>query len=136
MKYVLPYAVALMILLVLDVAWIGLIGHSFYAGRIGSLMFDRPILGYVALFYLLYASGIVYFAVSSGLKSRSLIQAAANGGLFGFFCYMTYDLTNLSTLKGYEGLIAVVDIFWGAISGAIVAGATVAIVNLIRRKPA
>lgn len=38
--------------------------------------------------------------------------------LFGFFAYLTYDLTNLATLKGWPANIAVVDILWGTFLSA------------------
>ena len=42
--------------------------------------------------------------------------------LFGFLAYVTYELTNLATLKGWSAQIAMMDIAWGAaLSG--VAGA-------------
>jgi uncharacterized membrane protein len=35
------------------------------------------------------------------------------GALFGFVTYATYDLTNLSTLKGFPVKLVVVDMAWG-----------------------
>ena len=37
------------------------------------------------------------------------------GGLFGFFCYATYDLTNLATLKGWPVKMVAIDIVWGTV---------------------
>ncbi len=71
--------------------------------------------------------GLVYFAVSVGMATGSWSAAALNGALFGFFAYLTYNATNLSTLKGYSAAVAVVDTTWGTALGAIVAGATVMI---------
>ena len=47
------------------------------------------------------------------------------------FAYVTYDATNLAVLKGYDGLVAVVDVAWGTLLSAVVAGATVAILRLL-----
>jgi hypothetical protein len=49
--------------------------------------------------------------------------------LFGFFCYLTYDATNLAVLKGYDTTIAIVDTIWGAVLGGIVSGLSVTLVN-------
>ena len=53
--------------------------------------------------------------------------------LFGFFAYLTYNATNLSVMKGYDALVAVVDTGWGTLVGAGVAGATVAIMLALGR---
>ena len=35
------------------------------------------------------------------------------GALLGFFCYMTYDLTNYATLKVWSLKVTVLDMIWG-----------------------
>jgi uncharacterized membrane protein len=38
--------------------------------------------------------------------------------MFGFFCYATYDLTNLATINGFPIRVALIDMAWGvALSG-------------------
>ena len=37
----------------------------------------------------------------------------AAGALLGFFCYMTYDLTNYATLKVWSTKVTILDIIWG-----------------------
>ena len=72
-------------------------------------MLDRPRWGVAAIFYLLYVAGLVYFAISQGWQAGSWQTAALNGALLGFFCYLTYNATNLSVMKGYDGVVAVLD---------------------------
>ena len=43
--------------------------------------------------------GIQIFAVAPAIEVGRWQVAAQWGALFGFFCYMTYDLTNQATLK-------------------------------------
>ena len=57
------------------------------------------------------------------LAEGSLGSAVLHGALFGFFCYATYDLTNLATLKGWTLPMALVDIGWGTVVTAIAAAA-------------
>ena len=64
---------------------------------------------------MISAVGIIFFAVNPVLKAESLMTAALYGALFGFFCYATYDLTNLATLTGYTVTVAVVDMAWGTL---------------------
>ena len=57
------------------------------------------------------------------LKSESLGEAALSGALFGFFTYMTYDLTNQATLRNWTSQLTLIDIGWGTLLGAISATA-------------
>jgi uncharacterized membrane protein len=73
-------------------------------------------------FYLVYIAGIIFFAVRPALASNTLRDAALLGGLFGFFTYATYDLTNMATIKGWPLKIVVIDILWGTCLCMLVAG--------------
>ena len=127
MKYLYAYGIGLILFLVLDAIWLGVVARSFYAGRMGDLLLDQPRWGVATIFYAVYVIGIVYFAILAGLAAQSVGTAAINGALFGFFTYLTYNATNLSVLKGYDPVVAVVDTSWGTAVGAIVASGTVAI---------
>ncbi len=129
MKYASAYGIALVIFLVMDAVWLGIVARGFYMARIGDLILDQPRWGVAAVFYAIYIVGLVYFAISVGMAERSWQTAAFNGALFGFFAYLTYNGTNLAVLRGYDGVVAVVDTLWGASVGAIVAGGTVAILS-------
>jgi uncharacterized membrane protein len=126
MRYPVAYLVALAVFLVLDALWLGIVARGFYMGRIGDLILDSPRWGVAAVFYALYVAGLIYFAVSTGMETGSAATAGLNGALFGFFAYLTYNATNLATLKGYDVTVAVVDTIWGAALGAAVSWSTVA----------
>jgi uncharacterized membrane protein len=55
-------------------------------------------------------------------------MAAAYGALFGFMGYMTYDLTNLATLRDWPLGLSLIDTAWGcfATGAAATAGKLVA----------
>lgn len=72
-------------------------------------------------FYLIFIGGILYFAVLPALAQGSLRQALLNGALFGFFTYMTYELTNLATLPNWPLKVVIVDTAWGVALCASVA---------------
>jgi uncharacterized membrane protein len=129
MKYATAYGVALVIFLAIDALWLGLVAKSFYMERMGDLMADQPRWGVAVVFYAVYVIGLVYFAISIGMESGDWRGAALNGALLGFFCYLTYDATNLAVLKGYDPVVAVVDTVWGAVISGFTSGATVAILN-------
>jgi uncharacterized membrane protein len=121
------YGLALVVMLPLDIVWLSTVGTGFYRDQIGALLLDQPRLVPAAAFYLLYGAGVVLFAVSPAVASGSALQAALWGALFGFFAYMTYDLSNLATLRGFTTAFALVDIAWGTVMTAVVAGVTLAV---------
>lgn len=129
MKYATAYGVALVIFLIMDALWLGVVARGFYTSRMGELLLDQPRWGVAAIFYALYIVGLVYFAVVPGMASGSWVTGAFNGALFGFFAYLTYNATNLSVLRGYDPVVAVVDTSWGTIMGAVVAGGATLAVN-------
>ena len=43
--------------------------------------------------------------------------------MFGFFTYMTYDLTNQATLRNWTTQLTLIDAGWGTVLGAIAAAA-------------
>lgn len=125
------YLIALPIFFVFDILWIGLIAKSFYAKQIGFIMkanFNIPV---AIIFYLLFIVGLVIFAISPAVEKKSLISAIIMGGLFGFFTYATYDLTNLATLKNWPLMVTVVDIIWGMVLAASVSTITFLIATKI-----
>jgi uncharacterized membrane protein len=131
MRYAAAYGIALAILLVLDGVWLSVVARNVYIPRIGAMMLDQPRWGVAAIFYLFYAGGLVYLAIIPGLQDASWHTAALNGGVLDFVAYLTYNATNLSIMRGYDGMIAVLDTAWGTAVSAAVAAATVAIVDAL-----
>jgi len=115
MQYLAAYVVTAIIFLFIDFLWLGHIAKTFYFSRLGELLLDKPNLGVAAVFYAVYVIGIVIFAVGPALQSGSWKTALLYGALFGFFCYATYDMTNLATLKGWPVTVAIVDTIWGTV---------------------
>jgi len=131
--YVLPYAIALALFLALDFLWIGVIARGLYFSRLGEMLLDSPRWGVAVAFYVLYVGGLVYFALAGGMNSGDWSRAALNGALFGFFTYLTYNSTNLSVMKGYDPLVAIVDTAWGTFMGAAVTTVTLWLLSLLGR---
>ena len=123
MKLVISYLLTTVVFFIIDIAWIGGFAKKFYWGNMGSLLKDD--INWVAalIFYLLYIVGIFVFAILPAIKAESLQHAVVYGALFGFFCYATYDLTNLATMKGFPMKVAIVDMIWGVILTGSVATA-------------
>ena len=118
-KYFTAYAATLVVMVALDMIWLGAVAKSFYQQGIGHLMAERPNIPVAVLFYAVYALGLVVFAVAPGGSTAGWSKTLALGALFGFFAYATYDLTNLATLKNWPAGVALLDIAWGSLVSAV-----------------
>ncbi len=127
MSMILAYVATLAILVAVDLVWLGAIAKSFYRRQLGTLLKERLSLPAILAFYAIYAAGIVVFAVRPALVTGAWAHAARDGALLGFFCYATYDLTNLATLRGWPAMLTIVDMAWGTFLSALTAAAAFAI---------
>lgn len=121
--YLFAWTGALLAMLVLDGIWLGILMGGTYRDWLGGMMLDQPRLIPAALFYLLYATGLVVFAIAPALRSARRRDAVLLGGALGLVAYGTYDLSNLATLSGWPVVLTVVDVAWGAFVSALAAGA-------------
>ncbi|MCK9342660.1 MAG: DUF2177 family protein [Massilibacteroides sp.] len=101
-------------------AWLGLIAKNLYAKYLGNFLTDKINWTAAFIFYLIYVVGVSIFAIYPSLNKNSALSAALMGGLFGFFAYTTYDLTNLATLKNWPLPLVFIDIAWGTVLTATV----------------
>jgi uncharacterized membrane protein len=93
-----------------------------YQSEMGDLMAGEPNLVAGIAFYVLYAIGICIFVLVPALSKQSWFDAVLYGALFGFFCYMTYDLTNLAVIRNFPIQLAFIDMAWGTFVTATVSG--------------
>ncbi len=128
---VVSYIACLLVLLGLDMIWLTTTREALYEPAIGSLLAAKPNYAAIAVFYLLYPTGVVFFAIQPGLADGEWPEALLKGALFGFFCYATYDLTNMATLKTWSLTITLADIAWGTILTGTSAAASFFITRLI-----
>lgn len=112
------------ILFVLDLAWMGLIGHDFYRAQLGSMLRLDVLWPAAIAFYVLYALALSYFVLVPSLALRSFSRAALSGALLGLCVYAACNLSNLATLTGWPLPLSLVDILWGAALTAATALAT------------
>ena len=112
-KYLLTYIIVLTVFLIIDALWLGFIARKFYSSNLGYILADRPNFGAALVFYSLYVIGIIIFSTIPALKEGAALTALIYGALFGFFAYLTYDMTNYATLKDYPLSVVLVDTAWG-----------------------
>ena len=118
-KTIITYLVTLIVFVTIDMVWLMWLARPTYVAEMGDLIRKQPNLGAALAFYVMYAAGLVFFAVIPGLKSGSLMQGLALGAALGFVAYGTYDLTNLSVMNGFGFKIAMIDLIWGTCLSAI-----------------
>ena len=123
LKYIAAYAATAIVLVALDLIWLGVVAKPMYQQGIGHLMAERPNIPVAIIFYALFALGLMVFAVVPHEFSTGQTKTVLAAALFGFFCYATYDLTNLATLKNWPIGVALADMAWGTLVSAAAAAA-------------
>jgi uncharacterized membrane protein len=123
MNQITLYLVTLAMFVGIDLVWLGFIAKSFYRAEIGTLFAEKMSLPAAVAFYVIYAAGLMFFAIQPSLSTGGWTRALMLGGLFGFIAYATYDLSNLATLRGWTVKLAVVDMMWGAALSGFTAAA-------------
>ncbi|MGJ7575525.1 DUF2177 family protein [Variovorax sp. RB2P76] len=122
-KHLVAWAVTFVVLLVIDMIWLGVVAKGMYQEAMGDLMSPNPRLAFAAVFYLIYPIGLLIFAIVPGLAAQGVMRAALMGGLFGLFCYATYDLTNLAVIRNWPLALSFIDIAWGTLVSGVAAAA-------------
>ena len=117
----------------LEAIWYLGIAQSIYSDRIGILMNAQFDFFVAVLFYLVYSTGAVIFAVRPALRVRSLAVALRGGALYGFFCFSAHNLTDLADLKGFSAEIAVIDMGWGTFMTAAACGTSYFVARALRK---
>jgi uncharacterized membrane protein len=111
-KYIVAYLATGLSFALIDSVWLRTMYSRLYQPEIGELLGGLR-LGPAVVFYLLYILGMMIFAVGPALANGKWQTALIWGALLGFFCYMTYDLTNHATMKVWSTKVTVLDIMWG-----------------------
>ena len=115
------YLSFLLTLIAIDLVWLLGVAKNLYRNEMGDLMASEPKLLAGLAFYLLYSLGVCIFVIVPALSKQSWLYALQYGALFGLFCYMTYDLTNLAVVRNFPTQLAFIDIAWGSFVTALCA---------------
>ncbi|OYT98206.1 MAG: hypothetical protein CFE40_13140 [Burkholderiales bacterium PBB1] len=120
-KYISAYLATAVVMIVLDLLWLGVIATPLYQQGLGHLMAERPNLMAAAAFYVLYVFGLLMFTIVPQAADASWLKTAATAAMFGFVAYATYDLSNLATLRDWPVWLSLIDMTWGAVLSAVAA---------------
>lgn len=131
MQFLSAYAAALIVFGILDAVWLSIMGRVLYRPTLGSLMLDNLRWAPALVFYFLFPVGVVHFAVLPAFAASSLTTALVNGGFLGLLAYGTYDLTNHATLRVWTLTLTLVDVAYGTVATALVAGGAYGALRLL-----
>ncbi len=113
-KYLIGYVATGIAFALIDSVWLRSMYTRLYQPEIGELLYRGGVrMGPAIAFYLLYILGMMVFAIGPAMKGGQWQTALIHGAMLGFFCYMTYDLTNYATLKVWSLKVTILDIIWG-----------------------
>jgi len=118
----------------LDFVWLSATNASLYRPTLAPILAAEVRLVPAVAFYLVYLAGLTVFAIRPALAGGGWRTALILGGLFGFFAYATYDLTNQATLAVWATRITLMDLAWGVTVSALGAAAGYFAATLPRSK--
>ena len=130
-RYAFAYMATGIAFALIDSVWLRTMSERLYKVEIGELLADSFRLPPAILFYLLYILGMMIFAVGPAMRSGSWKTALCYGAAFGFFAYMTYDLTNYATLKVWSLKVTILDMIWGTVLTGLAAATGAAVTNKV-----
>jgi len=131
-RFTFLYLATFIVLIPIDFLFLGTIAKSFFTAQVGDMLGEIR-LAPAILFYLLYVVGIVVFV--NGSATATWQSTLLYGGLFGFFCYATFELTSLSLLKHWTWPVVMVDVSWGTFVTAVSSTIGLLIANAIKPIP-
>ncbi len=114
-KLIISYLLTALVFFAIDLLWLGVIAKGLYNKYLSGLLAEQVNWTAAIVFYILFIIGIFIFAILPAVEKNDWVKAVILGGLFGFFTYATYDLTNLATLKNWPLTIVFIDIIWGVV---------------------
>ncbi|MEP7155916.1 MAG: DUF2177 family protein [Betaproteobacteria bacterium] len=122
-KWLIAYAATVVAVAALDLLWLGVVAKPWYQGALGHLLAAKPNFFAALVFYLVFALGLMVFALAPNAGAHGWTAVLIAAAWFGFFTYATYDLTNLATLRDWPLAITLVDIAWGIVISVLAASA-------------
>lgn len=130
LPYIFSYISWILTLLVLDGIMIWFIILPTFKKYIPTyLNTDMNFVAAIA-FYLLYILVLLLLVIIPWVEMKSsLLQILQKSALFGFWAYMTYELTSMSVMKWWSWNMVVLDTVWWTVLTMIIAGVMYTIIN-------
>ena len=119
MTYIKVFLIAIIIFLILDFIWLGLVAKNLYQNEIGTLLKTKFNFVAAFIFYIIFIIALTIFVIIPAINNNSLKEVILLGAIFGLVTYATYDLTNFATLEGFTIKIVIIDLLWGTTLGTL-----------------
>ncbi len=120
MELVKQWGLGLVVVILMDAVWLGLLASQFYKSELGPLLRQHPDGSLdprwlpALLLYALIVLGLALFALPRA-RAGAIGGAALWSAVFGVIAYSVYDLTNYATMQGFPLKVVVVDMIWGGV---------------------
>lgn len=107
--------ISTILLLVLDIIWIGGFMGGQYKGMIKKIQGSEMTVNllYAVLTYILMIIGLQFFVISNVKEENLLMDSLKYGFLYGMILYGVYGLTAAAVIKEWDILVTIYDILWG-----------------------
>lgn len=102
--------VVALVMLVLDLAWLGIVAVDVYDREMGALKRPDIVIPAAAAFYVMYVVATVRHAV---VDASSMVDAGRRGAGLGIVAYGTYEFTNWAVIAGWPVALVPIDLLWG-----------------------
>jgi len=114
--------ISVVIFVLLDLLWLSQIANKIYFNSLGYLAEidnGKIVFNLKAglTVQVIIAIGLSFFISMALQINNTLITSVIAGAVSGLIIYATYDLTNLSFIKGYTLNISLIDMGWGTAQG-------------------
>ncbi len=129
--YVIGFFVGLAVFLLLDAIWLGVLARTTYQKYLGHLMAKKPFWPAAVAFYGFFIVGLLILVVGPHTRNYEPGVILFKGAVYGFACYMTYDLTNWAVVQKWPSRIVFIDIAWGTFLAAATTGGIVAVLKML-----
>ena len=117
-----------LLLLIIDLIWLGFVARDFYAEALGPLLRPEAYKPAAAAFYIFYTTTVWFYAVRDVSRPS---ESAKRGAALGALSYGVYELTNWAVIVGWPAILVPVDWGWGIILTAVSAFGAKSVAELV-----
>ncbi|MBP9779018.1 DUF2177 family protein [Candidatus Gracilibacteria bacterium] len=119
--YFLSFVSGLLTLLVIDAVMIYFVILPTFKRYIPTYLNTDMNIPAAVLFYIFYILVLLFLVIIPGVEGKGVVtDIVMRSALFGFGAYMTYELTSMSVIKGWNWNMVLLDVTWGTILTAII----------------
>jgi uncharacterized membrane protein len=135
-RWMIAYLASLIVFLIADGIIIVSVGAKVYRSTLREVLAEHFRVAPIVCFYLLFTSGLCYFAIVPALGEGKWQTAAIRGVLYGLFTYSTYALTCYAAIRNWTLQLAMTDLCGGTLlSGAVAVAAFLIAIAFNRTSP-